>query len=299
MADTFPRQQARTQRFTLGIPRSFRISPDGSRIAFLRSKSGTDPVSCLWLYDVKAGQEYLIADPAQISPGEEQLDPAEKARRERARERAGGIVGFATDEQLQIAAFVLSGQVYVADLTPGSAGTPGQPGPPGPARPSARWRHRPRRPTHGPIRLAGASPTCTRGRSGSRTWPPVKTTRSPNRGERRTYRSELRNLSRPRRWAACAATGGRLMVPRCWSPGSMKSQVQRWYIADPAHPDRPAAQVRYPVCGTPNADVSLVLAAAAGGQAGARAADRGRLGPGRVSLPGHRRLGQRRAARLR
>ena len=117
MADTFPRQQARTQRFTLGIPRSFRISPDGRRIAFLRSKSGTDPVSCLWCYDVETGQEHLIADPAQISPGAEQLDPAEKARRERARERAGGIVGFAADEQLQMAAFVLSGQVYVADLT--------------------------------------------------------------------------------------------------------------------------------------------------------------------------------------
>ena len=48
MTESFPRQQARTRRFTLGVPRSFRISPDGSRVAFLRSKTGTDPVTCLW-----------------------------------------------------------------------------------------------------------------------------------------------------------------------------------------------------------------------------------------------------------
>src|ERR1017187_7410360 len=66
MADTFPRQQARTQRFTLGAPRSFQVSPDGSRVVFLRSKSGTDPVSCLWLLDVETGQEHLVADPALI-----------------------------------------------------------------------------------------------------------------------------------------------------------------------------------------------------------------------------------------
>ena len=119
MADTFPRQYARTQRFSLGVPRSFRISPDGRKIVFLRSKSGTDRVSCLWLFEVETGQEHLLADPAQFSHGGEQLDPAEKARRERAREMAGGIVGFAADEQLTIAAFVLSGQVYVASLAPG------------------------------------------------------------------------------------------------------------------------------------------------------------------------------------
>ena len=40
--DSFPRQQARTRRFTLGAPRSFQVSPDGCRVVFLRSKSGTD-----------------------------------------------------------------------------------------------------------------------------------------------------------------------------------------------------------------------------------------------------------------
>ena len=37
------------------------------------------------------------------------------------------------------------------------------------------------------------------------------------------------------------------------------SPVNRWYIADPAHPDRPPRQIAYPAAGTANADVSLWL----------------------------------------
>jgi dipeptidyl-peptidase 4 len=271
MADTFPRQQARTQRFTLGTPRSFRISPDGGRIAFLRSKSGTDPVSCLWLYDVTAAQEYLIADPAQISPGEEQLDPAEKARRERARERAGGIVGFAADEQLQIAAFVLSGQVYVADLTPGSAGTPDQPATPGTgaAGPAIRAVAAPApaadpRPDPAGRRLAyvhgGALRVADLATGEDHAIAEPGETPGISFGLAEFIAAEEMGRMRGYWWAP---DGSALLAARV-----DESQVQRWYIADPAHPDRPAAQVRYPAAGTPNADVRLVLAAVAGGQAG-------------------------------
>ena len=51
MTDTFPRRQARTRRFTLGAPRGVTVSPDGTRVAFLRSRGGTDPVTCLWTLD--------------------------------------------------------------------------------------------------------------------------------------------------------------------------------------------------------------------------------------------------------
>jgi dipeptidyl-peptidase-4 len=44
--------------------------------------------------------------------------------------------------------------------------------------------------------------------------------------------------------------------------------VHRWYIADPANPARQAAEVAYPAAGTPNADVTLVLAGLDGGRAG-------------------------------
>ncbi|MFI5084110.1 MAG: DPP IV N-terminal domain-containing protein, partial [Streptosporangiales bacterium] len=53
-----------------------------------------------------------------------------------------------------------------------------------------------------------------------------------------------------------------------WSPdGSAllvarvdETPVTRWHIADPAHPERPPAVVAYPAAGTPNAEVSLLLA---------------------------------------
>ena len=97
MSESFPRQQARTKRFTLGIPRSFRISPDGSRVVFLRTKSGADQVSCLWALDVATGKERLVADPRAMGADEENLPPEEKARRERVREAHGGIVTYAAD----------------------------------------------------------------------------------------------------------------------------------------------------------------------------------------------------------
>ena len=42
--DSFPRQHARTRRYTLGRPRSITVAEDGSRVAFLRSRAGDDPV---------------------------------------------------------------------------------------------------------------------------------------------------------------------------------------------------------------------------------------------------------------
>ena len=66
MSDTFPRQYARTQRFTLGEPRNVRVSDDGRRVAFLRSAGGSDPVTSLWVLDVDSGEERLVADGRQL-----------------------------------------------------------------------------------------------------------------------------------------------------------------------------------------------------------------------------------------
>ena len=38
---SFPRQNARTIGFSLGVPHSFAIAPDGGRIAFLRAPDDT------------------------------------------------------------------------------------------------------------------------------------------------------------------------------------------------------------------------------------------------------------------
>src|SRR6202050_414526 len=119
MTDSFPRQEARTRRFSLGVPRAFRISPDGGRVAFLRAPSGTAPVTCLWVLDVASGQERLVADPRTLGLDEANLPAAERARRERVRESAGGIVAYATDRDVTRAVFALSGQVHTVPLTTG------------------------------------------------------------------------------------------------------------------------------------------------------------------------------------
>nr|MBA3619828.1 S9 family peptidase [Acidothermales bacterium] len=117
---SFPRHYARTQRFTLGVPKAFTIAPEGDRLAFLRTRSGTDPVGALWTLDVAAGDERCVVDPASLlAGGAEELSQQERARRERAREAGGGVVGYAADRALGIAAFALSGGAYVADLRGG------------------------------------------------------------------------------------------------------------------------------------------------------------------------------------
>src|SRR6201996_5206712 len=117
MTESFPRQQARTRRFSLGAPRAFSVSPDGARIVFLRSRGGSDPVTCLWQLDVASGAERLVADPAALNAADEDLPPEERARRERAREQAGGVVSYAADAGLETVVFSLSGRVFSAVLT--------------------------------------------------------------------------------------------------------------------------------------------------------------------------------------
>ena len=117
---SFLRLQARTQRFTLGTPRGFQVSPDGRRVLFLRSASGEDRQHVLWRLDLATGTETSLADPRRLlGAGEEELPPAERARRERSREQAGGVVAYATDRPVTAAAFALSGQLHVTDFAAG------------------------------------------------------------------------------------------------------------------------------------------------------------------------------------
>ena len=83
---SFPRQSAVTAKFTHGAPRAFTVAKDGSRVAFLRSAGGDDPVTSLWVLDVEQGTERPVADPASLlGDADEHLSPEERARRERAR----------------------------------------------------------------------------------------------------------------------------------------------------------------------------------------------------------------------
>ena len=47
---------------------------------------------------------------------DEELSAEERARRERSREGSAGVVGYAVDQAVELAAFALSGRLFVADL---------------------------------------------------------------------------------------------------------------------------------------------------------------------------------------
>lgn len=117
MTESFPRQQARTRHFSLGVPRNFAIAADGSRVAFLRTRDGADQSTCLWVLDVASREERLVVDPRTVSDGGTgEIPLEERARRERARESSGGIVRFSADTSLARALFDLAGRLYVVDL---------------------------------------------------------------------------------------------------------------------------------------------------------------------------------------
>ena len=121
MSDSFPRQYARTQRFSLGSPRNFSVVKDGDSVLFLRSAGPEDSVNALWAINTTTGTERLIVDPREIN-GEAQgnVPAAEQARRERARESAGGITTYSVDQGGLLAAFTLEGELFIADISSGS-----------------------------------------------------------------------------------------------------------------------------------------------------------------------------------
>jgi dipeptidyl-peptidase 4 len=256
MTDSFPRQQARTQRFSLGVPRSFRISPDGQRVVFLRSKTGTDPVNCLWQLHLGTGQEELVADPATLDQGDPGLPATERARRERAREQAGGITAYDTDSELNLAVFALGGRACLAHLT-SAASADGSASPASPIRDIGAHSpvHDPRPDPSGRrvgyvsagalhvMDLATGRDTLLAGPGGA---PGLSF------GLAEFVAAEEMGRLRGYWWAP---DGAAVLVARV-----DETPVQQWFIADPAHPDRTPAEVGYPAAGTPNADVSLLLA---------------------------------------
>ena len=116
---SFPRQEAVTRRFRLGLPRSFSLAPDGIRVAFLRSAGGRDPVGSLWVADAVDGDlvERLVVDGRDLVRAETDLPPAEKARRERMRETTTGITAFSADAAVTRAAFSIDGTPFAVDLS--------------------------------------------------------------------------------------------------------------------------------------------------------------------------------------
>ncbi|GAA3442168.1 S9 family peptidase [Planomonospora venezuelensis] len=243
MSESFPRLHARTRRFTLGVPRGFTIAPDGSRVVFLRTKGGSDPITCLWEFDVASGLERLVVDPRTLAADEDDLPPEERARRERSREQAGGIVAYSTDTAVTTAAFALAGGLYVADLRSGGVRRLTTPGPVVDPRLSPGGGHV-GYVTGGAFHVQDLQDEVDHALA--RPEAPEVTY-----GLAEFVAAEEMNRMRGYWWSP---SGDAVLVAR-----ADESPVHTWFIADPANPARPAAEQRYPAAGTPNARVELFV----------------------------------------
>lgn len=241
-AESFPRAQARTGGFTRGAPRSLHLDPTGERLLFLRSRGGRDALGCLWAMDTATGVETLLADPATLlADTVEELSPQERARRERTRETSRGIVAYATDEAVTRVAFALSGRLWLVSLPGGTVrelpatGSVVEPRP-DPTGTSVAY------PSDGGLHVCAADGSGTRALA-EPDGPDVSW------GVAEFIAAEEMNRFRGYWWSP---EGTAILAARV-----DESPVQRWHIADPANPHRPATSVAYPAAGTANADVTL------------------------------------------
>ena len=248
----YPTQVARTRRFTLGLPRSFRVASDGSRVAFLRSRGGDDPITCLWALDVASGDERLIVDPRDLAVADDDrmVTDAERSRRERARESAEGIVAYGPDRDLRAATFALGGELFVADLVGGGVRRLSTPGLVDDPRLDPTGR-RVGYVVDGSLfmqALDGPARMLAGGETSGVTWGLAEFVAAEEMGRDRGF------------W---------------WSPDGRRLAATRvddrplptWYVSDPTEPEQPGRSMRYPAAGRDNADVTLsILDPDAGGR---------------------------------
>jgi dipeptidyl-peptidase-4 len=199
-------------------------------------------VNSLWVLNTHSGEEREVLNPRSLPADISTLTPEELRRRERAREGAGGVVTYATDAAVTRAVTILGGLIVVVDLATGNINIPDL----APGAFDARLS--PDGNTISYVRgnslcvsdLAGNERTIGHDNAPTITWGSAEFIAAEEMGRMRGY------------W---------------WSPDSQfiaacrvdVSLIPVWHIADPAHPERPATEHRYPAAGSPNAVVSLHL----------------------------------------
>jgi dipeptidyl-peptidase-4 len=252
-------------------------------VVFLRSPGGADAITSLWVYRSGSGTETEVANAAAIlGAADEQLPAEERARRERSRELAGGIVGYSCDEEVSRAVFCLGGRLFCADLDrPDPHGAPVElPVPPGVVGPRPDPTGRLVAFLSGPrlcvVPASGAGrPTVLAEEKGEVTW-----------GAAEFVAAEEMRRSRGFWWAP---DGGSLLAARVDN-----AMVTTWWTADPSSPASVPLAHRYPVAGSADAAVSLWLIAVDRDMAATAvepgAAEPGVAGPGATQSAGRPRM---------
>ncbi len=240
--------------FSLGLPRDLVVSPDGQRVVFLRSESGTTRELGLWVFDVSSGTERRLCDPVELlAESDEALTGEERARRERGRVLTAGVTALSTDDAVTTAVFALSSRVFVVNLVDDA--------------PVRELRTRvavvdPRLdPTGRRVAFVGDRGVhvvdLADGASRLLVGPDPGEPDEVAWGLAEFVAAEELDRSHGFWWAP---DGESLLVERC-----DETPVRVWYISDPARPELPPRATRYPQCGTANALVSLAVVPVDGG----------------------------------
>jgi dipeptidyl-peptidase 4 len=117
--DSFLRDYGATFRFRLGEPTGVNILPDGSAVLFLRSGPRSF-VNDLYEFSVATGEERKLLSAGDLLGGrDENLTPEELARRERMRMAARGIAGYSLSKDGAKLLVPLSGRLFVVDRASG------------------------------------------------------------------------------------------------------------------------------------------------------------------------------------
>ena len=277
---TYPIRKAQTMRFTLGAPRSATTIGDGTFAVFLRSSGAEDTQTALWASWFDANGEHyetLLADPHVLMQqvgerNKEDIPEQERARRERARESAAGIVSYSLSADGKRIAFVLDGNIWLTDLDTTQ-----------PEQSNTRLiQAEPVLPA--PILMPTISPdgkllAYSTGKSvvilelG-------RSTKTAGRGHTRRSNSKTQYADHIACMCATANAQNSVQVGLAefaageemdryegfwWAPDSQSLIIERadespepvWWITDPAHPDQAPRATRYPRALTANADVQL------------------------------------------
>ncbi|MFA4892712.1 S9 family peptidase [Brevundimonas sp.] len=102
------------------VARSVSLSPDGELVAFLRSREDDVDVLDLWAAPIGAGEPFKLIDARALVPDAGELSEAEKARRERMRISARGVVEYSWDEQGRYILAPLEGDIFLASREGGA-----------------------------------------------------------------------------------------------------------------------------------------------------------------------------------
>jgi dipeptidyl-peptidase 4 len=249
----FLRLLAQTREFRLGRPTGIKPTADGSAVLFLRAPA-REPTLSLYEFDAASGQVKTLLTPAQLLQGaEEKLSVEEKARRERKRIVDRGFTAFDLSEDGRRVLVTLSGRPYVYQRLGPQTGQVQALGGSEPPAVDARFSPDGTRAAY--VRghdlyvadvVSGKEKRLTRGGSAELTHGLAEFIAQEEMGRFEGY---------------------------FWSPDSRQIAytevdqrgLERFTIADPAHPEIPATVFPYPRAGKANAKVRLGVISAGGG----------------------------------